>query len=151
MLEYYRFKGIHDLYAKGEHAEARHLLAELQARYVTLCDENNLLKVQVQEFEDILFFSRNLIFDGTCYWLLTGTLRQGPFCHSCFTQDGRLARLTERGPVWVCSICGTEHDRDERPSEPMHVAMPGENPLFGAQTPPVLRPQRAAKILQFSR
>ena len=66
MLDYYRFKEIHDLFMKGKTEEARHVLMEMQSRYVSLCDENTMLKMQVQEFEDILYLSRNLVFDGFC-------------------------------------------------------------------------------------
>jgi cell division protein FtsB len=58
MLEFFRFKEIHDLYLRGQVEEARHQLSELQARYVNLCDENTMLRTQIQGYEDILYLSR---------------------------------------------------------------------------------------------
>lgn len=114
MLDYYRFKEIHDLFMKGKTEEARHVLMEMQSRYVSLCDENTMLKMQVQEFEDILYLSRNLVFDGFCYWLITGNIKQGPFCQSCYNRDGVLVRLAAHEGMWQCATCGTVHDRDPR-------------------------------------
>jgi len=115
MLDYYRFKDIDDLYAKGHHDEARHLLMEMQARYISVCEENSTLRMQIHEFEDILFLSRNLIFDGACYWLITGGIKQGPFCQHCYDRDGALIRLDAEltgDGRWRCVSCGAVHDRE---------------------------------------
>lgn len=114
MLDYYRFKEIHDLFMKGKTEEARHVLMEMQSRYVSLCDENTMLKMQVQEFEDILYLSRNLVFDGFCYWLITGNIKQGPFCQSCYNRDGVLVRLAAHDGAWQCATCGAVYDREPR-------------------------------------
>ncbi|MEG2140985.1 MAG: hypothetical protein RRY20_09395 [Bilophila sp.] len=111
MLDYYHFKEINDLFLKGRHEEARHLLTEMQARYIAVCDENNLLKMQITEMEDVLYLAKNLTFDGTCYWLNTGTIRQGPFCQRCYNQDGALLRLDTQNGESVCPVCGTVHER----------------------------------------
>ncbi len=110
MLEYYKFKNINDLFMQGKHEEAQQLLAEMQARYVAVCDENSLLKMQVQEMEDVLFFARNLIFDGSCYWLITGSVRQGPFCPSCYNREGALIRLDTHDGEWRCPVCDSVHE-----------------------------------------
>ncbi|GHV54095.1 hypothetical protein FACS1894206_06130 [Deltaproteobacteria bacterium] len=106
MLEYYRFKEIHDLYTRGETEEGRKQLRELQARYVHLCDENAILRNQIQGYEDILYLSRNLIFDGTFYWLITGSIKQGPFCPVCYNRDGLLLRLSDDETNRICLTCG---------------------------------------------
>lgn len=105
MLEYYRFKVIHNLFLKGKTEEACIQLRELQKRYVDLCEENAVLKSNAREYEDILFLARNFIFDGTFYWLITGSIKQGPFCPNCYTRDGQLVRITEMTPR-RCSTCG---------------------------------------------
>lgn len=105
MLEYHRFKTVNDLFMKGKTEEARLELTELQRRYVTLCDENTTLKIQIQEYEDILYLSRNLIQDGTFYWLITGSIKQGPFCPSCYDREGLLVRLSGEHRERFCSCC----------------------------------------------
>lgn len=105
MLEYYKFKVIHNLFLRGKTEEACIQLRELQKRYVDLCEENAVLKANAREYEDILFLARNLIFDGTFYWLITGNIKQGPFCPNCYTRDGQLVRITEMNPR-RCGSCG---------------------------------------------
>lgn len=135
MLDYYHFKEINDLFLKGRHEEARHLLTEMQARYIAVCDENNLLKMQISEMEDILYLAKNLTFDGTCYWLNTGTIRQGPFCQRCYNRDGALLRLDTQNGEWICPICKTPH----------------VSPFLSRPHTPVARPApRTAKIIPIS-
>ena len=105
MLEYHRFRQVYDLFMKGREADAKEELAELQGRYVALCDENTSLKMQLQEYEDILYLARNLVFDGNFYWLITGSIRQGPFCPSCYDREGLLMRLSGEPPERFCSSC----------------------------------------------
>ena len=111
MLEYAAFKAIHALFKLGRFEEARRILMELQARYIALCDENDVLKKQVREFEDILFLSQNLIPDGEQYWLRSGGVRHGPFCKSCYEYTGKLLRLERHGKVWRCPYCGLLNSR----------------------------------------
>lgn len=117
MLEYFRFKEIHDLYAKGRAEDARQQLSELQARYVNLCDENAMLRTQIQGYEDILYLSRSLIFDGIFYWLITGSIKQGPFCPVCYNRDGLLLRLTDDGSSRRCLTCGSQFNRSQTAGE----------------------------------
>lgn len=111
MLEYYRFKEVYDLFIQGKAEEAKNALRELQARYLTICDENISLRSQVQGYEDILYLARNLVFDGTFYWLITGSIKQGPFCPNCYNRDGLLLRLTDEGSNRQCITCGAYFDR----------------------------------------
>ena len=111
MLDYYLFKQVHDLYEQGRTENARLILKELQEKYVETCDENALLKTQVQEYEDVLYLAKNLEYDGYSYWLKTGTIKQGPFCRKCFDTDGLLIRLHEHGDSWKCHTCDTEYVR----------------------------------------
>ena len=120
MLEYFRFKEIHDLYTSGQIEEARHQLSELQGRYVNLCDENAVLRTQIQGYEDILYLSRSLIFDGIFFWLVTGSIKQGPFCPVCYNRDGLLLRLTDDGSSRHCLTCGSHFKRTQAPTaEPL--------------------------------
>ncbi|MCL2122996.1 MAG: hypothetical protein FWH34_02790 [Desulfovibrionaceae bacterium] len=111
MLDYSTFKEIHALFTQGHFKEARRILMELQARYIALCDEVRVLKKQVQEFEDILFLSQNLITEGEQYWLRTGGIKHGPFCKSCYEYTGKLMRLESHKNVWRCPYCGLLHSR----------------------------------------
>lgn len=117
MLEYFRFKEIHDLYTSGQIEDARHQLSELQARYVNLCDENTVLRTQIQGYEDILHLSRSLVFDGIFFWLITGSIKQGPFCPVCYNRDGLLLRLTDDGRSRHCPTCGSRFMRTQVPVE----------------------------------
>lgn len=112
MLDYYRFKEVYELFLKGRKEEARHLLMELQSKYIDVCDENTVLKSQVQEFEDILYLSKNLIFDGSFYWLITGSIKQGPFCEHCYNNDGLLIRLNDDSRIRKCYSCGNVYSRE---------------------------------------
>ncbi|MDR2892793.1 MAG: hypothetical protein LBV80_06900 [Deltaproteobacteria bacterium] len=105
MLEYYRFKVINDLFINGQVEEACIQLKDLQKRYITLCEENSAFKSQMREYEDILYLARNFVFDGTFYWLITGSIKQGPFCPNCYNNDGQLVRITDMRPR-RCSVCG---------------------------------------------
>ena len=105
MLDYYRFKTVSDLFMQGKIEEARLELAELQRRYVALCDENTTFKMQVQEYEDVLYLARNLVLDGQFYWLITGNIKQGPFCPHCYNRDGLLMRLSGDPGQRHCTAC----------------------------------------------
>ncbi|MCL1889788.1 MAG: hypothetical protein FWF99_04715 [Desulfovibrionaceae bacterium] len=110
MLEYYRFKVISNLFTKGQIEAASMQLGELQKRYVALCEENAVLKANVREYEDVLFMERNFVFDGNCYWLITGNIRQGPFCPNCYNRYGQMTRLAGlRLPV--CPVCGSTFEK----------------------------------------
>ena len=132
MLDYSRFKDIDELFLRGRHDEARHLLMEMQSRYIAVCDENSTLRMQVHEYEDILYLSRNLVFDGACYWLITGDIKQGPFCRHCYNRSGALIRLDDTfaesagagNERWRCVCCGTTHERDYAPARGASLPAP---------------------------
>ena len=111
MLEYYRYKEVSELYAQNRVEEARRILMELQARYIVMCDENATLRLRIQEFENVLYMADNLIFDGFSYWLLTGTIRQGPFCRMCYEREGALIRLERLEDELVCPLCNATCER----------------------------------------
>ena len=125
MLNYWQFKEIHELFVRGQVEEARRILMELQARYIALCDEVSILQKQVQEFEDILFLSQNLVAEGDQYWLRTGSIKQGPFCKPCYEHTGKLIRLESHKSVWRCPYCGLLHNREPAPQ----VALAANSPL----------------------
>jgi hypothetical protein len=149
MLEYHRFKTVSDLFGKGLHEEARLELAKLQRRYVSLCDENITCKMQIQEYEDILYLARNLIQDSGCYWLVTGSIRQGPFCPACYDRDGLLMRLSGETGDRFCSMCRASF---AAPAPMLDLAAPLDAP-DGAQAlaPAANRSQRKAKVIPFGK
>ncbi len=156
MLEYYRFKEISDLFAQGRLEEAKLRLMELQGRYINLCDENTMLRAQVQGFEDILYLSRNLIFDGSFYWLITGTIKQGPFCPVCYNRDGLLLRLADDGVTRRCGMCSSRYERSmARLTRAVSGDENGSRPRPGmeaeaAQVAPVA-PRRKATVIPFGK
>ena len=148
MLEYYRFRDIYELFLKGKAEEAKQNLQELQARYLALCDENISLRSQVQGYEDILYLSRNLVFDGSFYWLMTGSIKQGPFCPSCYNREGFLLRLTDDGKARQCLTCGAQFDRSG--AQALRVAMgssfPGVTKNDAEKNGMNVRPRKATII-----
>jgi hypothetical protein len=106
MLEYYRFKTAAELFRQGKHKEGRQELLELQQRYIALCDEVTTLKVRLLAYEELLYLSQNLAFDGAFYWLLTGSVSQGPFCPRCYEAEGLLIRLSTKEGERLCGVCG---------------------------------------------
>jgi hypothetical protein len=139
MSDYRKFKEINDLFIHGYVEEGRRLLMELQARYIALHDELNALKKQVQEFDDILFLSQNLVPEGEHYWLRTGSIRHGPFCRSCYEYTGKLIRLEGHTNVWRCPYCGLPHKLEAAP----RMVLAASNPL--AQQSKIIPFQPAAK------
>lgn len=149
MLDYYRFKAVSDLFILGKTEEARLELAELQRRYVALCDENTSFKMQFQEYEDILYLARNLILDGKFYWLITGSIKQGPFCPQCYDRDGLLMRLSGEPEERFCPYCRESYIESD-PIQELAAAMPQgfyeDSPFLAAK-----EKQRKAKVIPFGK
>lgn len=159
MLEYYRFKDTYELFLKGRTEDAKQHLQELQARYLALCDENISLRSQVQGYEDVLYLSRNLVFDGAFYWLVTGSIKQGPFCPTCYNRDGLLLRLTDDGKNRQCLTCGAQYDRvgpqklRAAMGSPLSSSNPGPvpGPVSGQGKPAAAQANRRATIIPFGK
>lgn len=150
MLDYYRFKTVSDLFMQGKTEEARLELAELQRRYVALCDENTTFKMQVQEYEDILYLSRNLILDGKYYWLITGSIKQGPFCPHCYDKDGLLMRLAGDPGERYCTVCRNSFV-DIAPVQELAMAIAQEFYNDGTGIKTRNKPPKKAKIIPFGK
>lgn len=137
MLDYYKFKEVSELFLTGKTREAKQQLQALQTKYISLCDEVSALKQQVNEFDDILHLSQNLLFDGNYYWLKTGTVRHGPFCATCCKEEGLLIRLPHGGSKKLCWRCGKQYEAISQPTStpskklgkviPLRPAVPQEN------------------------
>ncbi len=150
MLDYYRFKTVSDLFMQGKTEEARLELAELQRRYVALCGENTTLKMQAQEYEDIFYLARNLILDGKFYWLITGHIKQGPFCPHCYDKDGLLMRLSGDPGDRFCVTCRASFI-EPRQNTDLAVAM-SQHSAEDVLLPPIKeKPRGKAKVIPFSR
>lgn len=149
MLDYYRFKAVSDLFLQGKTEEARLELAELQRRYVALCDENTTYKMQVQEYEDVLYLARNLVMDDDFYWLITGNIRQGPFCPHCYNTDGLLMRLSGDPGDRYCTSCRTAYAGQSGEEEALAVSQ--DFTEDGTYIPAAGSSQRKAKVIPFGR
>ncbi|MDL2316977.1 hypothetical protein LJC59_07870 [Desulfovibrio sp. OttesenSCG-928-A18] len=149
MLDYYRFKTVSDLFMKGKTEEARLELAELQRRYVALCDENTTFKMQIQEYEDILYLARNLILENGFYWLITGSVKQGPFCPHCYNSEGLLMRLMGAPEERCCPTCRQDFELPaaQQHSSPLAAAADGTVALAG--TPVLESLRRKATVIPF--
>ena len=107
MLDYWLFKKIYELALDNDFDEVKKVLSILQEKYIALCDENSMFKMQLQELEDIIYLANSLVNDGEVYWLKTGSIKQGPFCCHCYETKGVLLRLYDRESEWRCYTCGT--------------------------------------------
>jgi hypothetical protein len=150
MLDYYRFKTVSDLFIQGKTEEARLELAELQRRYVALCDENLTFKMQVQEYEDVLYLARNLILEGQFYWLVTGNVKQGPFCPHCYNRDGLLMRLSGDPGERHCTMCRESFATIPRQLEKA-VVVAQDFSDDGCFIPSLEQSPRKAKVIPFGR
>ncbi|MCL1939851.1 MAG: hypothetical protein FWG04_04235 [Desulfovibrionaceae bacterium] len=150
MLDYYRFKTVSDLFMRGKTEEARLELAELQRRYVALCDENTTFKMQVQEYEDVLYLARNLILEGQFYWLVTGSVKQGPFCPHCYNRDGLLMRLSGDPGERHCTMCRESFVTVPRQLEKA-VVVAQDFSDDGSFMPSLEQSPRKAKVIPFGR
>lgn len=149
MLDYYRFKTVSDLFMQGRIEEARLELAELQRRYVALCDENITFKMQVQEYEDILYLARNLVLEGEFYWLVTGSIKQGPFCPTCYNRDGLLMRLAGETGDRFCTVC--RQNFADQQARQMKVAVASQDFADAEFIPIMEAARRKAKVIPFSK
>ena len=150
MLEYYRFKTVSDLFLQGKVAEARLELAGLQRRYVALCSENTTFKMQMQEYEDILYLARNLVCEGDFYWLTTGSIRQGPFCPNCYEREGLLMRLAGDPGERFCAVCRESFVSSSCLEETLAAAA-RDRMIEGGYAPQPEVPRRKAKVIPFAR
>lgn len=115
MLNYYKFYEVENLIKQGKLDEACEALTALQKNYLSLHDDHAKLRNQVHYLEELLYISRNLIFDGDAYWLISEGQKQGPFCPKCYHANGSLIRLRIEGldsfeilhskERWVCGHC----------------------------------------------
>jgi hypothetical protein len=149
MLNYYRFKSVSDLIEQNKIEEARLLLAELQQRYVAVCDENSALKLQIQEYDDILYIARNLVIDRDFYWLITGAVRQGPFCPSCYNEEGLLIRLTGDAKDLFCANCRSIYPALREKGDRAFLAAP--DCTAGLMRQEAVSGARKAKIIPFGK
>ena len=150
MLDYYRFKTVSDLFMQGKIEEARLELAELQCRYVALCDENTTFKMQVQEYEDVLYLARNLVLNGQFYWLITGNVKQGPFCPHCYNKDGLLMRLSGDPDQRHCTACRESFASIPRQLKKAAVVAQDFSD-GGSFIPPLEQSPRKGKVIPFGR
>lgn len=114
MLKAASFKKAFEMLEVGKVAEGRALLEDLQAEYLTVCEENKVLKRQIIEVAEIVDLSEVLEFDGRTYWLVEDLRRKGPYCQLCYDRDGLLIRLQEKEARWKCLACDNAYERPGR-------------------------------------
>lgn len=111
MDNYYKFKKVYELFLNGQYTEAHELLIELQSEYIKIHNENNILRLQLHDTQDALFFSENLYFDGEYYWFNHINGKQGPFCRHCYEMKGILSYIINKNSK-TCSTCGNSTKRN---------------------------------------
>lgn len=151
MLDYNRFKIVNDLFLEGQVEKARLELAGLQRRYVALCDENTTLRMQIQEYEDILYLARNLVLENDFYWLITGSIKQGPFCPHCYNREGLLMRLSGEPEERFCSSCRETFVILPPAAKKVASASDNSSAPHEEYLPQLEKLQRKAKVIPFGK
>lgn len=106
MVKGMEFKRVLELIQRGRPEQARALLAQLQERFLSLCQENENLRRQMDEVTQILNLAESVEFDGQKYWLNENFRKKGPYCQVCYDRDALLVRLQEHDKHWHCQGCG---------------------------------------------
>lgn len=99
------FKRALDLFENGRFEEGRILLKSLQDEFLAVCEENEILKEQLNEVAEVLDLAERVEYDGQKYWLVESGSRKGPFCQLCYDRDGLLVHLQSHGNHWECQSC----------------------------------------------
>jgi len=78
-------------------------MAKMTRENVALREENATLKQQLSHREE-------MVFEENVYWRKSGTIREGPFCPSCFDDKGKAVRMQEhrfryRNDYYQCAVC----------------------------------------------
>lgn len=126
MIDYRRFKEINELFSTGQNEKAKHLLMEMQSRWIALKDEIDRLKIRVQTFEDILYLAKNLYKEKDFYWLRTAGVKQGPFCPHCYETEGGLIRLEKTRSGILCPYCQTHYKSNTKPEDIIPIQITGK-------------------------
>lgn len=101
------FKRTLDLFQAGRIEEGTILLKSLQDEFLVVCEENEVLKKQLNEVAEVLDLAERVEYDGQKYWLAEEENRKGPFCQLCYDRDGLLVHLQSHGNHWECQSCNS--------------------------------------------
>lgn len=110
MLKLPSYKEIIELMKKGATLEAQEKIMELRESALNLQKENICLKERITILEKELEIKKQILWDGTVYWLKEDENNQdGPFCQKCYDSDKKLVRLQKSFEKtlgdWYCLVC----------------------------------------------
>ncbi|MCC4791199.1 hypothetical protein AB6E39_26000 [Vibrio splendidus] len=97
-----------------EKAETKYQLAELIISLadakIELAEVRELIvqkDIELSELRQVLEQKQNMEWDEPYYWLNIGENKQGPYCPSCYDNNGKLIRLMNKDyiGVWHCYTC----------------------------------------------
>ena len=88
--------------------------------------------------------------NGGFYWLITGSIKQGPFCPTCYDRDGLLMRLSGDAGSRFCVSC---RESFAAPVPMLDLAAPHDERVNDKPYLMLVRekPQRKAKVIPFSK
>ncbi len=124
MFDYYKFYEMEKLLSQGRLRDVQKILKDLKQNFLAMQEEAVKLRNQNHYLEELLHISRNLIFDGDAYWLISEGQKQGPFCPNCYHQHGSLIRLRvevssdyklNHREFWHCDHCALMISPDVEP------------------------------------
>lgn len=100
------YKDIVDLIKKGSNVEAQEKIMELREGALELQEQNIALTEQVAQLEAALQLQGEMIFKRTVYWReCEGAEPVGPFCSTCYDNEGKTIRLHDWDDSWFCRVC----------------------------------------------
>ncbi|WP_147821113.1 hypothetical protein [Salidesulfovibrio onnuriiensis] len=130
------FKRALDLFENNRLEEGKILLKSLQEEFLAVCEENQILKEQLNEVAEVLDLAERVEYDGQKYWLAEEDERKGPFCQLCYDREGLLVHLQPHGSHWECQSCNS-------------IFMAPKTDLKAAFKEPSVKPERKRTIPLF--
>ncbi|XPV77499.1 MAG: hypothetical protein ACNI27_06205 [Desulfovibrio sp.] len=118
LMQLEQFKQVMTLMSNGKEDLAHELMRSLQQNYIALLEENEALRMQLEEVADILDLSDCINFDGQKYWIEEENEKTGPYCQLCYDKDAQLIRLQERPRHWFCACCNNLYIKQTEPAQP---------------------------------
>ena len=118
LLQLEQFKQVITLMQNGKDELARELMRSLQKSYMDILEENEALRMQLEEVAEILDISECIDFDGQKYWINEEGQKSGPYCQLCYDKESQLIRLQERNRHWFCTSCNNLYIKQNNTPSP---------------------------------
>ena len=109
-----RYNDIVELIKKGATFEAQEKILELRESAMDLQEENLSLREELSKLKAIIKKSESLSFENGVYWFEKNSKKEGPFCPTCYDNNGKEIRLHSiEGSTfgnWGCKVCNCSYE-----------------------------------------